>query len=151
MNLKTFLNFRKTLSVIFSFLICGLLFLFTEVQLAQASLMGTLKNSNTNVVEHIRLSVPAEDRKSWLIAEKESWEPWLDKQDGFLGRQLLWDQKQEEAFLLIKWSSRAKWKSIPQSEIDSVQELFEKISRELTQKDSTNPFPIKFEGELLPQ
>ena len=103
------------------------------------------------VIEYIRLSVPSENRFAWLAAEEKSWEPWLSKKEGFIDRQLLWDQKKEEAILLIRWASREQWKNIPQSEINSVQVLFEKIARDLTHKNSGNPFPITFEGELLPQ
>ena len=131
--------------------ICGVLFFCIGVLKVDAALMNKSLHSDTNIVEHIRLSVPAKDRSSWLIAEKKSWEPWLEKKEGFLGRDLFWDQKEEEAILLIRWSSRDTWKSIPQQEIDHVQELFEQISRDLTHKDIGNPFPIRFEGELLPQ
>ena len=84
-------------------------------------------------------------------AEKGSWEKWLLKQKGFLGRKLFWDPQREEATLLISWTSRDQWKSIPQSEINIVQKDFEKIALQGTRNESGNPFPILFEGELLPQ
>ncbi|MEB3173548.1 MAG: TIGR03792 family protein [Cyanobacteriota bacterium] len=101
------------------------------------------------VVEHLRVKVPAEARQAWLKAEQQSWDPWLRQQDGFLGRELLWDSSTEEGTLLIRWASRAQWKAIPQAEIDAVQQRFEQLARRTTGSEA-NPFPLVFEGELLP-
>ncbi|WP_269623296.1 TIGR03792 family protein [Prochlorococcus marinus] len=105
-------------------------------------------NSNTSIVEYLKLSVSRQDKEAWLSAEKRTWEPWLEKQKGFLDRQLFWDPLNEEAIVLIRWASREEWKAIPQVEIDHVQELFEKIAKDSTGEQSLNPFPIKFQGEL---
>ena len=73
------------------------------------------------------------------------------KQDGFLGRQLFWDPEVEEATLLIGWKSKAVWKNIPQTEINLVQQNFEMIARKETGETIGNPFPLIFEGELIPE
>nr|WP_087069408.1 TIGR03792 family protein [Cyanobium sp. NIES-981] len=101
------------------------------------------------VVEVLRLQVPTGAREAWLAAERDSWEPWLSRQDGFLGRQLFWDPEREEGLLLIRWASRAQWKAIPAEAVSEVQERFEQRARELT-GSSTNPFPLVFEAELQP-
>ena len=103
------------------------------------------------VVEHLRLQVPHESRGQWMLAERGSWEPWLKQQPGFLGRDLFWDPATEEGTLLIRWSSREAWKSIPIAEVETVQERFERLAREQTGQRQGNPFPLVFEGELLPQ
>ena len=103
------------------------------------------------VVEHLRLQVPRESRDQWMAAERGSWEPWLKQQPGFLGRDLFWDPATEEGTLLIRWSSRQAWKSIPMAEVETVQERFETLAREATGQRQGNPFPLVFEGELLPQ
>ncbi|KGG12010.1 MULTISPECIES: TIGR03792 family protein [Prochlorococcus] len=108
-------------------------------------------NSIATVVECLKLKVPIEDRDAWLIAEKKSWEPWLEGKEGFLSRQLLWDRQREEATVLITWASRKSWKSISKAEINQVQLLFEGFAREETGKELDNPFPIQFEAELSPQ
>jgi uncharacterized protein (TIGR03792 family) len=100
------------------------------------------------VVEHLRLKVPAKARQAWLQAEQGSWEPWLARQQGFLGRQLLWDPATEEGTLLIRWADRSSWKAIPEAEVRAVQQRFEQLARQATDSD-TNPFPLVFEGELL--
>jgi uncharacterized protein (TIGR03792 family) len=103
------------------------------------------------LVEHLRIKVPADAVQAWIQAERGSWEPWLEAQQGFLDRQLLWDPEREEGTLLIHWRSRADWQSIPDQEIARVQERFEQLAQQLTGSQQGNPFPLLFEGELLPQ
>ena len=102
------------------------------------------------VVEHLRVKVPAEARQAWLEAERGSWEPWLARQPGFLGRDLLWDAEREEGTLLIRWASREQWKAIPLADVAAVQERFEALARLATGVRQGNPFPLVFEGELQP-
>lgn len=103
------------------------------------------------VVEQLRLKVPAGTQRAWLQAEQESWGPWLRRQDGFLGRDLLWDAKREEGILLIRWRSRRQWLAIPKSDIDVVQGQFEAAARRALAQGAataTNPFPLLYAGEL---
>jgi uncharacterized protein (TIGR03792 family) len=102
------------------------------------------------VVEHLRVKVPAQARQAWLEAERGSWEPWLQRQPGYLGRDLLWDAEREEGTLLIRWASREQWKAIPQAEVEAVQSRFEELARRNTGESAGNPFPLVFEGELVP-
>ena len=99
------------------------------------------------VIEELRLKVPFEAKAAWLSAEKEIWEPWLSAQDGFLGRQLFWDKKKEEALILVNWKSKKLWKSIPISEVNIVQEKFEDNVKSAL-KIRNNPFELIYEGEL---
>lgn len=103
------------------------------------------------VIEHLRISVPAQGRDAWLEAERGSWEPWLAQQSGFLGRDLLWDPETEEGTLLIRWSSRQAWKAIPSEQVAEVQNRFEQLAREAMAlpQEMDNPFPLVFEGELI--
>ena len=139
---------------IFSFLFVSLIFLstiFGNVKNIQAESLLKVNFPKESIVEYLKLDVPKKYRNAWLKAEAGSWETWLQKQDGFLGRQLFWDPKAEEATLLIGWESRKVWKSISQSEINLVQLDFEKIAREETGQSSGNPFPLIYEGELNPE
>ena len=104
------------------------------------------------VIEHLRISVPARGRAAWMEAERGSWEPWLAQQTGFLGRDLLWDPETEEGTLLIRWSSREAWKAIPGEQVEAVQARFELLARNAMALPEAmdNPFPLVFEGELLP-
>ena len=145
---------KKFIEKIFRFLFVSLIFLstnFGNVKDIQAETLLKVNFPKESIVEHLKLDVPKEFKHAWLKAEEGSWEPWLLKQDGFLGRQLFWDPKFEEATLLIGWESRAVWKNISQSEINLVQQNFEKIARKETGETSGNPFPLIFEGELNPE
>ena len=142
------------LEKIFSFLFTSVIFLstiFGNVKNIKAESLLKVNFPKESIVEHLKLEVPKKFKNAWLKAEEGSWEPWLLKQDGFLGRQLFWDPKLEEATLLIGWESREVWKSISQLEINLVQNDFEKIARKEIGETSGNPFPLIFEGELNPE
>ncbi len=145
---------KNFLENFFRFLFVSLIFLSTilgNVKNIQAESSVNVNFPKGSVVEHLKLDVPKKFKNAWLKAEEASWEPWLLKKDGFLGRQLFWDPKVEEATLLIGWESRAVWKSISQTEINLVQQDFEKIARKETGETGGNPFPLIFEGELNPE
>ena len=141
---------EKTHSLLFTCLIFLLTF-FGNVKNIQADSLLKVNFPKESIVEHLKLDVPKKFKKAWLKAEEGSWEPWLKKQDGFLGRQLFWDPKVEEATLLIGWESREVWKSISEKEINLVQQDFENIARKETGEITGNPFPLIFEGELNPE
>ncbi len=108
------------------------------------------------VVEHLRVRVSADARAAWLEAETHTWEPWLRRQRGFLGRELIWDPEREEGILLIRWASREEWKSIPAAEVDAVQRQFEAMAHRLLARayparQPANPFPLVHAGELEPR
>ncbi|WP_413678385.1 TIGR03792 family protein [Prochlorococcus sp. MIT 0916] len=145
---------RNFLEITFRFLFISVIFLstiFGNVENIQAESLLKSNFPKESIVEHLKLAVPKKFKSAWLKAEEGSWEPWLFKQDGFLGRQLFWDPESEEATLLIGWESRAVWKNISKKEINFVQQDFEKIAREETGEISGNPFPLIFEGELNPE
>ena len=146
---------KKFFSVkIFNFFLLNVIIffsIFVNIKNVEADSLLKINFPKESIVEHLRLDVPKREKQAWLNSEKKSWEPWLLKQDGFLGRQLLWDPKTEEGTLLIGWKSRSDWKSIPQSEIELVQQKFERIARLETGEETGNPFPLVFEGELNPQ
>jgi uncharacterized protein (TIGR03792 family) len=110
----------------------------------------------TAVVEQLKVKVPAGARKAWLQAEQETWGPWLRRQEGFLGRDLLWDAEREEGLLLIRWRSRRQWLAIPASEIEAVQGQFEAAAWKALALDPpdpgaetpSNPFPLVDAGAL---
>ncbi len=110
------------------------------------------------VIEHLRVRVRSDARAAWLHAEAHSWEPWLQQQAGYLGRELRWDAEREEGVLLIRWASREQWKAIPEAEVERVQKRFEALARQClgagqTPERSlpTNPFPLVHAGELEPR
>ncbi len=99
-----------------------------EVDGELTSRVGSDGRVQVEVIEHLRVSVPAAARQAWYEAEQATWEPWLRSQAGFLGRELRWDGEREEGQLLIHWASRAQWHAIPRDEIEQVQERFERLA-----------------------
>ena len=142
--------FEKILNLL---LISLLLFTscFGDVKNVKAESFLKLNFPHKSIVEHLKLDVPQKYKSAWLKAEEGSWGPWLLKQEGFLGRELFWDPKLQEATLLIGWESKSLWKRISKSEINLVQQNFEKIARKETGLSDGNPFPLIYEGELNPQ
>lgn len=150
-----------------------------EIDGELASRAGRDGQVQVEVIEHLRVKVPAAARQAWLEAEQASWEPWLQSQRGYLGRDLHWDAERQEGQLLIRWSSRALWHAIPRSEIEQVQERFERLAHAalerlgvlppLLESDPAaspqaepvpiqpmpaapaNPFPLVYSGELAPE
>ncbi len=128
-----------------------LLFVFIIFQLNVSNSLALQMNKfNENIVEELRLSVPLKYKETWLKAEEEVWEPWLSKQDGFLGRQIFYNQKTGEALLLVKWKNRNLWKNISEEEVNKMQKIYEgTVTSSLGVE--TNPFKFIYEGELFEQ
>ena len=102
------------------------------------------------VTEELRLKVPVNYRDIWLDAEKNIWDPWLSDQDGFLGRKIFWDERREEALILVNWENRELWKSISIEEVNEIQRGFENYVKKALNLDK-NPFQLIYEGELYKQ
>ena len=131
----------------FCFLIF-ILFIFcfhSNLQIIQAFPMNN--DRSEFITEELRLKVPAKYKEAWLLAEMNVWDPWLSKQDGYMGREIFWDKEKEEALILVSWESKQIWKSIPMSEVYEVQEKFE-YNIKTALNISENPFQLIYEGEL---
>ena len=110
----------------------------------------SMNKLNENIVEELRLSVPLKYKEAWLMAEEKVWEPWLSKQNGFLGRQIFYNQKTGEALLLVKWENRNLWKNISNEEVNKIQKIYEETVISALGVE-TNPFEFIYEGELFEQ
>ena len=146
----TLKHLRRDLLTLVSFLVVVLILISGHPDVSLACLSDPDGGHDVAVVEHLRIQVPSRKRQAWMAAERGSWQPWLARQEGFVGRDLLWDPETEEGTILVGWSSRKAWKAIPQLEVEAVQERFEQLARESTGQKKGNPFPLVFEGELLP-
>jgi uncharacterized protein (TIGR03792 family) len=104
------------------------------------------------VIEQLRLKVPESQLQIWLEAEQQTWQPWLEAQEGFLGRDIAWDPAHEEGQLLIQWATRDQWKAISSDEVELVQRKFDSVVNAALGRSATaeSPFPLVLEGELLP-
>ena len=136
-------------NIIKKFVVLLLVFIIFNSNSSNAYALPMNKSKET-IVEELRLSVPIKYKEIWLKAEEEVWEPWLAKQDGFLGRQIFYDEKKGEALLLVKWKNRNLWKNISDEEVNKMQRIYEEtVNSSLGVK--TNPFEFIYEGELFEQ
>ena len=144
MNTKFFL---KNIWKNFCFLSIFFLVLIFQINFQFVDALSMENNQSGLIVEELRLRVPSTFKEEWLKAEQTIWEPWLSTQDGFLGRQIFWDQKKEEALILVNWKNRKLWKSISIEEVNEIQKKFEEnVISNLN--ISENPFKLIYEGEL---
>ena len=131
----------------FCFILVFLVVLILQSDIPNLKALPMNNHQDETVIEELRLRVPADVKLEWLNAEKQIWDPWLSSQDGFLGRQLFWNKEKEEALILVNWKSKKLWKSIPFSEVNTVQEKFEdNVKAALNVRK--NPFELIYEGEL---
>ena len=102
------------------------------------------------VVEVLQMPVRAEQRQCWMEAEASQWEPWLEQQDGYRGRELLWDPEREQAVVLVGWQSQQQWDAIPASSISSTEEAFNAQLRQCLGVSTKQPLPLQRAGALKP-
>ena len=144
--MKLNFNLKRKFQRFCLILVCLVVFIFQSyIPNLQTFAMDNYQDQM--VVEELRIKVPANLRATWLNAEKEIWDPWLSNQEGFLGRQLLWNKEKEEALILVNWKSKKLWKSIPISEVNLVQQKFE-ANVKAALNVGKNPFELIYEGEL---
>ena len=143
--MKTFFHSKRIKRFFYLCFFLTLLLFQSNDQIAKSLSMENLKEEI--VYEQLRLKIPRNYKSVWLDAEKEIWEPWLSKKNGFLGRQIFWDKKNEEALILVKWKNKKLWKNIPMDEVNQIQKKFEENVISSLNIDE-NPFLLIFEGEL---
>ena len=146
--MKLLLFFDKLFKSVFSILVIILFTFNYDTSILNASTMNNY--AKTSIVEELRLSVPKEYKNVWFKAEKEIWEPWLAKQEGFISRDIFYNEEKAEALLLVNWESKILWKKISPEEVNLMQDLYEEKVKEALNL-SKNPFELIYEGELFQQ
>ena len=133
-----------------SFLLIFLLVFLFQINSPILNALPMDNDQSELVTEELRLKIPSKFKKVWLQAEKEVWEPWLSKQEGFLGREIFWNSEKEEALILVNWENKKLWKNISMKEVNEIQEKFEEnVKKSLNVNE--NPFKLIYEGELQKQ
>jgi len=72
------------------------------------------------IIEWLRFKVPPEKLEAFIQRDEEVWTAGLKNFPGFLGKEILVDSVENEVVMLIRWETREKWKSVPQSTIDEL-------------------------------
>lgn len=73
------------------------------------------------VVEFLTFRVPASERDAWLDLEAQHWTRFLERQDGFV-RKEMWAPVGEPGVVhaVIWWESVEQWKAIPTDALEAV-------------------------------
>ena len=127
-----------------------LFFLIFQNNISILKAAPMINNNQISVTEELRLNIPAKYKKVWLEAEKQIWEPWLANQEGFLGRQIFYNEEQQQALILVNWETRQLWKSISSEQVKKIQDIFERDINS-TLNLSKYPFELIYEGEIYSQ
>ncbi len=140
--------FKSMKSVFWSFIVIFILFFQNNIQTLNAQQMDNYQGQF--ITEELRLKIPSDFKKVWLTAEQLTWDPWLSSKEGFLGRQIFWDEEKEEGLILVNWQSRELWKNISIEEVNKIQNEFDNYVKKSLNLN-TNPFDLIYEGELVKQ
>jgi uncharacterized protein (TIGR03792 family) len=105
---------------------------------------------NAGVVEVLQMPVSKDQKTCWRLAETEIWEPWLEKQIGYQGRELLWDANREQAIVLIGWLNQTSWDAIPSKSINKIEQSFDSHLQKCLGVNATKPLPLQRTGSLQP-
>ncbi|MEN9878968.1 MAG: hypothetical protein RLZZ158_2007 [Cyanobacteriota bacterium] len=102
------------------------------------------------VVEVLQMPVASTQQPCWRQAEEQIWEPWLEKQSGYRGRELLWDPERQQAVVLVGWASQAAWDAIPATSISRTEARFDGVLRRCLGNGASKPLPLQRTGSLQP-
>ena len=105
---------------------------------------------NAGVVEVLQMPVTKDQTNCWRMAEEKVWEPWLEQQSGYQGRELLWDRDRQQAVVLIGWLSQSEWDAIPAGSIKKTEQRFDGVLQRCLGSGASKPLPLQRTGSLQP-
>ena len=75
------------------------------------------------VIEFLTFAVTPDERAEWMEVEERTWSRFLERQPGFVRKQLWVDVDDDQhVHALIEWESLDQWKAIPHDELAAVDE-----------------------------
>ena len=125
------------------------LFAYLLITTSQAWALREL-DPNAGVVEVLQMPVTKDQTSCWRMAEAKIWEPWLEQQSGYQGRELLWDRDRQQAVVLIGWLSQSAWDAIPASSIKKTETRFDGVLQRCLGSGASKPLPLQRTGSLQP-
>ncbi len=73
------------------------------------------------VIEFLTFRVPVDERPEWMEIEEQTWSRFLERQDGFVRKQLWVDvDDPDHLHAMIEWESLDHWQAIPNDELAAV-------------------------------
>jgi len=85
------------------------------------------------VIEFLTFEVPLSERAEWLRLEEQHWSRYLERQGGFVRKQI-WENVDDptKVHAAIWWESMEQWQAIPEAELAAVAEAMGAHEREAT-------------------
>lgn len=85
------------------------------------------------VIEFLTFRVDPDERDAWMEIEERTWSRFLERQAGFVRKQL-WVDVDDDAHVhaMIEWETLDQWKSIPEDELAAVDEAMGTWRRDCT-------------------
>ena len=75
------------------------------------------------VIEFLTFAVTPDERVEWMEVEERTWSRFLERQPGFVRKQLWVDVDDDQhVHALIEWESLDQWKAIPHDQLVAVDE-----------------------------
>ncbi len=73
------------------------------------------------IIEFLTFTIDPAERAEWLPVEEQTWSRFLERQNGFISKQL-WVERDRpnEVHAVITWESESAWHSIPDDELAAV-------------------------------
>jgi uncharacterized protein (TIGR03792 family) len=83
------------------------------------------------VVEYLTFVVDPADRAEWLEVEEATWSRFLERQPGYVGKQV-WAERGlvDHVHAIIWWESEELWQAIPADELEAVDRAMGRWYRE---------------------
>lgn len=84
-------------------------------------------NPHTEIVtvEWLRYKVPINEREAFIKNDDGIWTPFLSKCPGYVDKKVwISSDSPEDIFIIVRWSSREEWKSIPEELLDQTLDKF---------------------------
>lgn len=78
------------------------------------------------VIEWLTFQVAPDKREQFIHWDTEIWTKALRQYSGFVGKEV-WipPAKSNQVTMVIRWSTREQWKSIPEADLEAVSEQFD--------------------------
>jgi uncharacterized protein (TIGR03792 family) len=87
------------------------------------------------VIEFLTFTVDPADRAVWMEVEERTWSRFLERQPGFVDKQLWSDRgNPDQVHAMIRWESEAQWKAIPADELAAVDTAMGEWFRDCTMR-----------------
>ncbi len=72
-------------------------------------------------IEHLCFRVPPGGQQAFILQDERVWGPALRQQPGFLGKEVWLDAEDPHLIhLIIRWASRADWKTFPPDQVEAL-------------------------------